>query len=71
MLMFHYLVDKTEYATQYSIENFKAVLEQVADSGIRVLPLTDVWDHCAPAQHSAAREGACRFPQQVAAPDSR
>ncbi len=69
ILMFHFLVEKTEYATQYSIENFNAVLQKVSESGIRVLPLTDVWNHCAPALHDATSPGPCRLAQQVAAPD--
>ena len=49
ILMFHWLPEKTAKATDYSMADFKRVLEEVAKSGVRVAPITEVWAQIAPA----------------------
>ncbi len=49
ILMFHWLPEKTEKATDYSMADFKRVLEEVAKTGVRVAPITAVWSQIAPA----------------------
>jgi len=66
VLMFHYLVEDPAYSTQYSLANFEKILKEVKASGIRVLPLVQVFDAC-----GHLTDTACRLPQAVAAPASR
>jgi hypothetical protein len=43
ILMLHFLVEEPTIETEYSIESFKRILRAVADTGIKVLPLTEVF----------------------------
>jgi len=47
--MFHWLPEKTAKATDYSMADFKRVLDEVAKTGVRVAPITEVWLQIAPA----------------------
>ena len=66
ILMFHFLVDETKLATEYSNENFKALLKVIADSQVRVLPLSEVWHACADEIPADGR--SCNFSKGLAAP---
>ncbi len=68
ILMLHFLVDEPSIETEYSIDNFKALLQVLADSGIRVLPLTEVWRACASQIESPGSAPRCSFASGVAAP---
>ncbi len=49
ILMFHWLPDETGKATDYAMADFKRVLAEVAKSGVRVAPVTEVWSRLAPS----------------------
>jgi peptidoglycan/xylan/chitin deacetylase (PgdA/CDA1 family) len=71
ILMLHYLVEKPQQDIDYSIDDFKRLLAAVKASGIRVLPLSEVWDACAGAPPGEGQgEGArrCAFPPPAASP---
>jgi hypothetical protein len=57
ILMFHWLPEKTAKATDYSMSDFKRALDEVAKTGVRVAPVSEVWSQIAP---SPARELASR-----------
>ncbi len=44
ILMFHWLVEKPEWITQYAIGDFRRVLQAIDDEGIAVWPVSQVWD---------------------------
>ena len=49
ILMFHWLPEKTAKPTDYAMADFKRVLDEVAKTGVRVAPITEVWTQIAPA----------------------
>jgi hypothetical protein len=49
ILMFHWLPEKTAKATDYSMADFKRALDEVAKTGVRVAPISEVWTQIAPA----------------------
>jgi hypothetical protein len=57
ILMFHWLPEKTAKATDYSMSDFKRALDEVAKTGVRVAPVSEVWSQIAP---SPAKELASR-----------
>jgi hypothetical protein len=63
ILMFHMLVEDPSYSTQYSTADFEKLLKEVKASGIKVMPLVQVFDAC-----GVEHEAACHLPQMVAAP---
>jgi peptidoglycan/xylan/chitin deacetylase (PgdA/CDA1 family) len=66
ILMFHYMVEKPSISTEYSLADFQAVLKQIQKSGIRVLPLAEVWDACGRIPSSVVGLG-CQVDKAVAA----
>jgi len=54
ILMFHYLVDEPKNATEYSLEDFKALLAEVKKSEVKVMPLVKVFDACGRAKSENA-----------------
>ena len=49
ILMFHYLVDAPRLDTEYSIRDFERVVELLAEEGVPVRTLTEVWrEHATP-----------------------
>lgn len=48
ILMFHWLPEKTVKETDYSMPNFERALDEVAKTGVRVAPVTEVWSQIAP-----------------------
>ena len=64
ILMLHWLVEDPQFETQYSIANFREMLELIDQTGIRVLPLSEVWEACGRYQGV----GGCRLDSEVAAP---
>lgn len=63
ILMFHFVVEDPAYSTQYSIKDFEKVLKEVKASGIRVMPLVDVFEAC-----GTGGDAPCHLPQAVAKP---
>lgn len=43
ILMFHWLPEKAEKATDYALADYRRVLEEVARAKVRVAPVTEVW----------------------------
>jgi peptidoglycan/xylan/chitin deacetylase (PgdA/CDA1 family) len=43
ILMFHWLVDQPEWITQYGVGDFGRLLEAIAQEGVAVRPVSDVW----------------------------
>ncbi len=68
ILMFHWLPEKTAKATDYSMADFKRVLDEVAKTGVRVAPITEVWAQIAPAPdlELAKRAAAAAVPASPA-----
>jgi peptidoglycan/xylan/chitin deacetylase (PgdA/CDA1 family) len=62
ILMFHYLPERAVKPTDYALGAFRRVLDEVAKSGVRVAPVSEVWDTMlAPApQAEIARRAAQR-----------
>jgi len=54
--MFHYLVEEPSNDTSYSRLDFERVLQELERAQVRVLPVAEVWQACAPAAG-----GRCRF----------
>jgi peptidoglycan/xylan/chitin deacetylase (PgdA/CDA1 family) len=48
ILMFHQLVEKPSGPTEYAMKDFSRLLDAVGQSGVRVRPLSDVWETFAP-----------------------
>jgi hypothetical protein len=48
ILMFHHLVETPAQSTDYAMASFARVLDEIARSGIRVQPVTEVWEGLAP-----------------------
>jgi hypothetical protein len=48
ILMFHQLVEKPQGPTELALADFTRALEEVAKSGVRVQPLSEVWAGFAP-----------------------
>jgi peptidoglycan/xylan/chitin deacetylase (PgdA/CDA1 family) len=44
ILMFHHLRESTASPLDYSIERFRQALERIDESGVRVLPVSEVWE---------------------------
>ncbi len=66
ILMFHYLVAEPKNALEYKVEDFERLLAGVAETGIRVLPVTEVFSACGrPVRLDA---GGCALPHAAAAP---
>lgn len=59
ILMFHWLPEKSAKATDYAMSDFKRALDEVAKTGARVAPVTEVWSQIAP---SPENELATRVP---------
>ena len=81
ILMFHWLVDQPEWLTQYSIVDFRRVLQGIDDEGIAVWPVSQVWDDVragakaprapdSPAARSAAVDSA-PWPRPIGFPAGR
>ncbi len=64
LLMFHWFVEDPQFETQYSIKGFVKLLEQVAQTGIRVAPVSEVWDACGRYRGT----GGCQIGTALAAP---
>jgi hypothetical protein len=43
ILMFHHLRESTATPLDYSVERFRRALERIDESGVRVLPVSEVW----------------------------
>jgi hypothetical protein len=65
ILMFHYLVDAPVQDTEYRRADFERLLQLVAATGVRVLPLIDVVDAC------GTERSGCRLPETRAAAPAR
>lgn len=68
ILMFHYLVAQPEKEIDYGIEQFETLLAAVAETGINVLPLTEVFAACGRPEIVGVRVGGCELPHGLAAP---
>jgi hypothetical protein len=66
--MFHWLPEKAAKATDYSMADFKRVLDEVAKTGVRVAPITEVWSQIAsaPDVELAKRAAAVAVPASSA-----
>jgi peptidoglycan/xylan/chitin deacetylase (PgdA/CDA1 family) len=53
ILMFHHLVEKPAQSTDYALADFAKVLDELARSGIRVAPVSEVWGGIAPSAEGA------------------
>jgi peptidoglycan/xylan/chitin deacetylase (PgdA/CDA1 family) len=62
ILMFHYLPEVAAKPTDYAMADFVRALEEVAKAGVRVAPVTEVWDEmiAPPPQAELARRAAAR-----------
>ncbi len=63
ILMFHFLVERTERDTEYRRSDFEKLLALVQETGARVSPLIEVFEACG----ELAGE-ICRLPSRAAAP---
>lgn len=62
VLMFHYLVEeRPANALEYAVEDFRALLDGLARAGVRVLPVSEVWQACASAAADPTA-AACALP---------
>ncbi len=68
ILTLHYLVEEPTNSAEYSIDNFKKILDEIKAAKVRVLPMARVWSACSLAFSSPAPASGCRFDQAVAAP---
>ena len=68
ILMFHYLVDDPDNSLEYSVANFEKLIEGVAKSGVRVMPLTQVWAACGRDFNGPTPSPTCDFGSGAAAP---
>ncbi|MGH0033537.1 MAG: polysaccharide deacetylase family protein [Myxococcota bacterium] len=66
ILMFHWIVEEPSFSTQYSIADFEKLLKEVKASGVRVMPLVEVFESC-----GSVRDEVCRLGPAVAAPAGR
>lgn len=48
ILMLHWLPDATAKHTDYSMDDYRRMLEEIAKVGVRVAPVTEVWKEIAP-----------------------
>jgi hypothetical protein len=48
ILMFHHLAERSTQPTEYAMADFARALDELARSGIRVAPVTEVWESQAP-----------------------
>jgi peptidoglycan/xylan/chitin deacetylase (PgdA/CDA1 family) len=55
ILMFHFLVEAPQLDTEYAIRDLRAAAAGIADSGVLVRPVSEVWRELAPKAASAAR----------------
>jgi hypothetical protein len=64
ILMFHWLPEKTAKATDYSMKNYAKLIEEVAKTGVRVAPVSEVWAEIAspPAAAIAKRAAGADVP---------
>lgn len=58
ILMFHWLPEKAAKATDYSMADFKRALDEVAKTGVRVAPISEVWSEIASPSEVALAKGA-------------
>lgn len=65
ILMFHWLPEKAAKHTDYSMSDYRRVLDEVAAAKVRVAPLTEVWREIAPRAAERAM-----FPPRTALPAS-
>lgn len=63
LLMFHWLPEKTEKGTDYSMGDFRRAIDAVAKAKVRVAPVSEVWREVAPRVANAST-----FPPQGAHP---
>jgi hypothetical protein len=63
LLMFHWLPEKTEKGTDYSMGDFRRAIDAVAKTQVRVAPVSEVWREVAPGV-----AGSSAFPPQVTHP---
>lgn len=49
LLMFHWLPEKAEKGTDYSMADFRRAIDAVAKANVRVAPVSEVWREVAPA----------------------
>ena len=68
ILMFHHLVEEPTGALEYSIGDFKKMLDEIRTAKVRVLPLAQVWRACGQGFSNPSAAGECRFDTSVAAP---
>jgi peptidoglycan/xylan/chitin deacetylase (PgdA/CDA1 family) len=61
ILMLHRLVEEPTLEVEYSIADFRALLDELTRAGVRVLPVSEVWKACAAAAATPAAP-ACSFP---------
>jgi peptidoglycan/xylan/chitin deacetylase (PgdA/CDA1 family) len=66
ILMFHYLVDEPRQDIEYRRADFERLVQLVAETGVRVVPLIDVAESC-----GRPRRGGCRLPETRAAAPAR
>jgi hypothetical protein len=58
ILMFHHLVEAPAQPTDYALADFAKLLEEVAASGVRVAPVSEVWkSFAAPADGAGGSSG--------------
>lgn len=67
ILMLHFLVEETKFDTEYTILDFEKMLKAIDQTGIRVLPLSEVWAACGEA-NSLEITGGCNLSTAVASP---
>jgi peptidoglycan/xylan/chitin deacetylase (PgdA/CDA1 family) len=58
ILMFHWLPAKAAKPTDYSMADFKRAVDAVAKTGVRVAPISQVWEEIAPSPDLALEKGA-------------
>lgn len=63
LLMFHWLPEKTEKGTDYSMGDFRRAIDAVAKTQVRVAPVSEVWREVAPLV-----AGSNAFPPQPTHP---
>jgi peptidoglycan/xylan/chitin deacetylase (PgdA/CDA1 family) len=69
ILMFHWLPEKTAKPTDYSMSDFKRLLDAVAKTGVRVAPVSEVWAQIAsPPQLELAKHATAQTSPASPAP---
>jgi len=69
ILMLHYLVDEPSHSLEYRTADFERMVAGIAETGVKVMPLTRVWDACGRDFGGPSPTPRCRFDSSnVAAP---